>query len=52
MQMTLEQADERLATLRQQMLRLEGYIQALREMALDREAEQSAPEPTPLKKVQ
>jgi hypothetical protein len=48
MQMTLEQAEARLIQLQQEALRLQGYIQALREM----EAEKSAPEPAKLKAVQ
>ena len=51
MQMTLEQAEARLTQLQQDLLRLQGYIQALREMEAEKGAAESAPEPRQLKAV-
>lgn len=51
MQMTLAEAQAEYAETQKKLLRLEGYITALKEMAQAAEAEQSAPPPKQLKAV-
>jgi hypothetical protein len=52
MQMTLEQAEAHLLRLQAEHLKMQGYVQALREMEADKEgADCSASPPTKLKAV-
>lgn len=49
MQMTLAEAQARYTELQRELLRLEGYITALKEMGMSNGVEQSTPVPAKLK---